>query len=161
MFTSKSFQAREYMVKVWERYFDEYSYEQGFELIKTRVKINDDFQTPVKETARIEIGGSQAILTNILPAAFWVVYHIFADSVVVADVRSELLSGVKEDPADRTCTIDLDFVTPSYPVLLSTMKEAIRFHNSNAASASTQSPSAASAAGPHCAPDATSPRPRC
>ncbi|KAK7994273.1 cytochrome P450 oxidoreductase [Apiospora marii] len=131
---AKAFRAREYMVQVWERYFDEGWHEQGSELIKTRVKINDDFQIPLKETARIEIGGSQAILTNTLPAAFWVAYHVFSDPVVLADIRSELLQGVTEDPAEGTCTIDLNFVTSSCPILLSTMKETMRIHNTNAAS---------------------------
>lgn len=76
LFARKSFKAREYMVKVWERYFDERSYEQGSELIKARVKINDDFQIPLRETARIEIGGSLAILTNTLPGTFWVTYSV-------------------------------------------------------------------------------------
>ncbi|KAH9883538.1 cytochrome P450 [Xylariomycetidae sp. FL2044] len=133
VFASNSFKAREYMVKVWERYFDEGWYKQGSELIKARVKINEDFQIPLKETARIEIGGSQAIITNTLPATFWVVYHIFSDPAVLADIRAELLKGVREDEPG-IYTIDLSFVKSSCPVLLSTMKETMRVHSSTSAS---------------------------
>lgn len=48
VFARKSFKAREYMVKVWEQYFDEGAYEQGSELIKARVKINNEFHIPLK-----------------------------------------------------------------------------------------------------------------
>ncbi|KAI0436280.1 cytochrome P450 [Xylaria telfairii] len=54
LFVRKSFKAREYMVKAWERYFDEGFYEQGSELIKACVRINKDFNILLKETAKIE-----------------------------------------------------------------------------------------------------------
>ncbi|KAI1740239.1 cytochrome P450 [Xylaria scruposa] len=132
LFARKSFQAREYMVKVWERYFESGWHEQGSELVKARVKINNDFQIPLKETARIELGGSQAILTNSLPGAFWFTYHIFSDPVVLDDIRAELTKGVHTDDND-TRTIDLSHVKSSCPILLSTFKETMRFHSTSTA----------------------------
>ncbi|KAI0023091.1 cytochrome P450 [Xylariomycetidae sp. FL0641] len=131
-FARKGFKAREYMVRVWERYFDERSHEQGSEFIKARVKINDDFQIPLKETARIETGGSQAILTNTPPGAFWLTYHIFSDPVVLQDVRAELLEGVQSDDSG-TPTIDLTHVKSSCPILLSTIEEMMRMHSTSTA----------------------------
>lgn len=124
----ESFKAREYMVKAWERYFAAGSYQQGSELVKARVKINDDFHIPLMETARIEVAGSQAILTNTLPATFWVTYHLFSDPVVLESIRSELCKGVREDD-DGTCTIDLTHVKSSCPILLSTFKETMRMYS--------------------------------
>ncbi|KAI0806444.1 cytochrome P450 [Xylaria sp. FL0064] len=132
LFARKSFKAREYMVKVWEQYFDDRSYEQGSELIKARVKINEDFQIPLRETARIEIGGSQAILTNTLPDTFWVAYHIFSDPVVLEDIREELSKGIYTDESGSP-TIDLSHVKSSCPILLSTFKETMRVHSSSTA----------------------------
>ncbi|KAJ8113401.1 hypothetical protein ONZ43_g5164 [Nemania bipapillata] len=132
IFAAKSFKAREYMVEVWERYFENGWHEQGSALIKARVKINDDFQIPLKETARIELGGSQAILTNSLPGAFWFTYHIFSDPVVLGDIKTELSKGVHIDD-NGTHTIDLNHVKSSCPVLLSTFKETIRFYSSSTA----------------------------
>ncbi|KAK7997520.1 aminotransferase class I and II domain-containing protein [Apiospora arundinis] len=51
-FSKKAYQAREHMMKAWEIYFDEGWYKQGSTLIKARVETNDDFQIPLKETAR-------------------------------------------------------------------------------------------------------------
>ncbi|KEY72978.1 hypothetical protein S7711_04651 [Stachybotrys chartarum IBT 7711] len=127
----ESFQAREYMVKVWEDYFEKGFYNQGSELIKTRVRINNDFQISLKETARIEIGGSLAILTNTLPGTFWMIYHIFSDPVVLGEIRDELSKGVHQ--YGNTCSIDLSFVKSSCPILLSTFKETMRIHSSSVA----------------------------
>ncbi|KAI0139710.1 cytochrome P450 [Pestalotiopsis sp. NC0098] len=132
LFARDSFKAREYMVKVWERYFEERSYEKGSELIKARVKINEDFGISLKETARIEIGGSQAILSNTLPATFWVTFHVFSDPAVLKDIRNELLQGVCEDK-DGSCTIDLTYVKSSCPIFLSTFKEVMRLHSTSTA----------------------------
>lgn len=128
----ESFKAREYMVKAWEEYFSAGSHHQGSELVKARVKINDDFQIPLMETARIEIAGSQAIITNTLPGAFWVVYHIFSDPVVLESIRNELSKGVRQED-DGTCTIDLTHVKSSCPILLSTFKETMRVHSTSTA----------------------------
>ncbi|KAJ0115128.1 hypothetical protein J7T55_001537 [Diaporthe amygdali] len=132
VFAKESFKAREYMVKVWEEYFDSGSYQQGSELVKARVKINDDFQIPLKETARIEVAGSQAILTNTLPGTFWIAYHIFSDPAVLDSIRNELSKGVRQDD-DGACTIDLTHVKSSCPILLSTFKETMRMYSTSTA----------------------------
>lgn len=128
VFAKESFKAREYMVQVWEEYFKASFYQQGSELVKARVKINNDFQIPLKETARIEVAGSQAIITNTLPGTFWMAYHIFSDPVVLESIRNELSIGVQRGE-DGTCTIDLAHVKSSCPILLSTFKEMMRVHS--------------------------------
>ncbi|KAI2469102.1 cytochrome P450 [Annulohypoxylon bovei var. microspora] len=125
----KSYQAREYMVKIWEDYFETGSHHLGSEMIKARVKINDDFQISLKETARLEVGGTHGILSNTLPGTFWTVYHIFSNPIVLEDIRNELSRGVQHE-ADGSCTIDLTYVKSSCPILLSTFKEMMRMHSS-------------------------------
>ncbi|OTA70016.1 cytochrome P450 [Hypoxylon sp. EC38] len=90
VFAKEGFKAREYKVKG--------SYEQRSDLIKTRVKINNDFGIPLKETARIELGGgSQAILSNTLLGTFWMIYHILSNPTVLKDVKAEIYKGVLMD----------------------------------------------------------------
>lgn len=126
IFAKESFQAREYMGKVWERYFEEGAYKEGSKLIQCRVQINDAFQIPLNQTAKIEVGGSLAILANTFPSTFWMVYHIFSDPVVLEDIRTELFAHVKE--VDGVCIIDLADVKGSCPILLSTFKEMFRYN---------------------------------
>ncbi|KAJ8126329.1 hypothetical protein O1611_g7309 [Lasiodiplodia mahajangana] len=124
----KSYRAREYMVKVWEHYFETGSYQHGSEMVKARVKINNDFQIALKDTARLEVGGTHGILANTLPGAFWMVYHIFSDPSVLNDIRNEISGGVRLE-ADGSSTIDLTWVKSACPILLSTFKETMRMHS--------------------------------
>ncbi|XXG98980.1 hypothetical protein Hte_005313 [Hypoxylon texense] len=122
----ESFHAREYMGKVWKRYFEDDAYKEGSQLIQCRVGINDAFQIPRDQTAKIEVGGSLAVISNTLPSTFWMIYHIFSDPVVLEDIRTELFAHVKE--VDGVCTIDLADVKGSSPILLSTFKEMFRYN---------------------------------
>ncbi|KAI1079999.1 cytochrome P450 [Whalleya microplaca] len=92
----ESFQAREYMGKIWERYFEEGAFKEGSKLVQSRLKINEDFDIPIEQTAKMEVGGSLAILANTLPATFWMIYHIFSDPTVLEDIRAELSEHVKD-----------------------------------------------------------------
>ncbi|KAI0886561.1 cytochrome P450 [Annulohypoxylon maeteangense] len=120
----EAFQAREYMITLWERYFDQGGHKEGSGLVQARVKINEDFHIPIKETARVELGGVLAILANTVPSAFWVIYHIFSDPLVLEDIRAELSNGVRE--IDGVCTIDMVHVKESCPILLSVFQEMLR-----------------------------------
>ncbi|KAI2622461.1 cytochrome P450 [Hypoxylon sp. NC1633] len=115
VFAKEGYKAREYMVKAFERYFEKGSYDQGSDLIKARVKINNDFGIIMKETAKIELGGIVAILANTLPGAFWMVYHICSNPAVLRDVKAEL------------------YVKSSCLILLSTFKEMMRVNSSSTA----------------------------
>lgn len=121
----KAYQAREYMAKRWERYLDEGGFKTGSKLVQSRVQINDDFHISREDTARIEVLGAIAILSNTVPATFWMTYHVFSDPVVLEDIRTELSKGVQE--VDGVCTIDMKHVTDACPILLSTFQEMARY----------------------------------
>ncbi|TLD14907.1 hypothetical protein PspLS_10793 [Pyricularia sp. CBS 133598] len=127
---SKAFHAREYMVKVWDQYFDKAWHRDSSELTKARDKLHSDFHISPEENARIEVGGTQTVLSNSIPAALWMIYHVFADSATLQDIRDELLAGAREGP-DGVRTIDSDYVTGSCPILLSTFKEMLRLYANN------------------------------
>ncbi|KAI1210073.1 cytochrome P450 [Annulohypoxylon truncatum] len=128
LLAKEAFQAREYMAKAWERYFEEGGHKQGSGLIQVRAQINEDFHIPLKDTARAELGGVLAILANTIPSAFWVIYYIFSDPKVLDDIRTELSKGVRE--VGGVCTIDMAYVKQSCPILLSTFQEMLRVHGS-------------------------------
>ncbi|RYP63194.1 hypothetical protein DL770_009443 [Monosporascus sp. CRB-9-2] len=126
LLAKEAYQAREYMAKTWQRYFEEDWFKTGSKLVQCRVKINDEFEISRKETARIEVLGSIAILSNTLPATFWMTYHIFSDPAVLEDIRTELSKGVKE--VDGVPTIDMAHVKECCPILLSTFQEMFRYN---------------------------------
>ncbi|KAI1799052.1 hypothetical protein F4811DRAFT_545614 [Daldinia bambusicola] len=55
VFAKDSYEAREYMGIIWERYFESGAYKEGSELVQRRLTINEDFGIPVKDTAKIEV----------------------------------------------------------------------------------------------------------
>lgn len=78
---------------------------------------------------------SIALLSNTMPATFWLVYHIMSDPTVLADCREELtktlnMSGERDckDTTDAVRSIDIDYIRRHCPILLSTFKEVFRYH---------------------------------
>lgn len=126
LLAKEAYQAREYMAKSWQRYLEEGWFKTGSKLVQSRVQINDDFHIGRKDTAKAEVLGAIAILSNTIPATFWMAYHIFSDPVVLEDIRTELSEGVRE--VDGVCTIDMAHVKESCPILLSTFQEMSRYN---------------------------------
>jgi cytochrome P450 len=122
-----SLEARELIVKAFERYFKEGGPEEGSALIKARYDHSVEYNISVNDIARFEIGGAVANVANTGPAAFWVVYHMFSDSAVLEDTRREVSQLVKVGP--NGCTIDISKVKTSCPTLVSTFQEVLRFHS--------------------------------
>jgi hypothetical protein len=80
----------------------------------------------IEGTARFERGGAVETLTNTVPSAFWVLWHIISDRAIREQCRSGLQNLCKVD-GDKV-TIDITEVKTSCPLLLSTMPEVLRFH---------------------------------
>ena len=121
-----SFQARERIVKAFEHYFRDNGYCEGSDLVKCRYKHNSEHHIPASDIARFEVGGAFAILANTGPTAFWFIYHIYSDAVVLEDCRRELSKVVQEK--NGVSELDLSDLKESCPVLLSTFQEVLRFH---------------------------------
>jgi cytochrome P450 len=66
------------------------------------------------------------VLGNTAPSAFWLVYHIFSDNNVLADVRRELSALVHEENSKEKYTVDLTAIRTDCPILMSTFKETLR-----------------------------------
>ncbi|KAJ4296488.1 hypothetical protein N0V90_006533 [Kalmusia sp. IMI 367209] len=119
-------QGREKVVRAFMSYFGNGDYKQGSELVRARFKHSTEYNVSIEDTARFEMGGAVAILTNTIPSAFWVLWHIISVSAILEECRIELerLCRVRND----TVTIDMTEVRSSCPILLSTLQEVLRFH---------------------------------
>lgn len=124
-----SLKAREFMVQSFEDYFKMGGHKQASELVRRRYDHNAQNHLAVNDIARTEIGGSFALLSNTIPATFWMLWQVLSDPVVFNDCRQELIKGVQE--GQDLCTIDVDYIKTSCPIFLSTFKEVFRFHGIN------------------------------
>jgi hypothetical protein len=91
-----------------------------------------EYNFPVEDIGRGELGNTFAVLGNTTPTAWWFLYHLFSDSEVLSDVRSELETFVQIDAKTNTHRIDPACIRTSCPILLSTFQETLRFRAVNA-----------------------------
>jgi len=123
----KSLHAREHLlIPAFEKYFAENSHLQGSLLVQCRYKHNTDHGLRGRDVAATEIGQMVASLTNSVASAFWMVYHVFSDAVVLDECRKEAEQLVEMDNRG-VHTVDLAKVKSSCPVLLSTWQETLRY----------------------------------
>jgi hypothetical protein len=113
-------------VRAFITYFDNYGHKQGSALVRARFKHSADYNISIEDTARFELGGAVAILTNTIPSAFWVLWHIISDATALEECRNELYRLCKIQ--DGTVTIDITEVKLLCPILLSTLQEVLRLH---------------------------------
>ncbi|KAK8050930.1 cytochrome P450 [Apiospora rasikravindrae] len=119
----KGLHAREQLlIPAFEQYFAENGHLQGSVLVQCRYKHNTGHGLRGRDLAATEIGQMVASLANSIPAAFWLVYHIFSDPAVLRECREEAKQLVQADG-----DVDLAKVKSACPVLLSTWQETLRY----------------------------------
>lgn len=135
-FFPKLHRAREVAAKAMIDYMRNGDYETGSGLVRKRVEHHGDlFGLGKDDIGRGELGNAFAVLGNTTPCALWVLYQIFSDPQVLADVRRELSALVRDDGFDKdgnpVSSIDLAGIKEACPVLLSTFQETLRFRAVN------------------------------
>lgn len=127
VFARKSLHARErLLIPAFERYFAENGHHQGSLLVQCRYNHNTGHGLHGRDVAATEIGQMVASLTNSVASAFWMVYHIFSDPVILNDCRKEVEQLVEVDK-DGVSTVDLARIKTSCPILVSTWQEMLRY----------------------------------
>lgn len=119
------------MVRAFVRYYEEDGPTEASPLIQGHYKIHSSNGVSLEDMARLEVAISIAVISNTLPASFWLVYHIFSDPVVLEDCRRELLKGV--ETRDGVHKIDINHVKSRCPIFLSTFQETFRVHGTGIA----------------------------
>ncbi|KAI9649219.1 hypothetical protein NHQ30_001787 [Ciborinia camelliae] len=131
----ESLQAREYMTRAFNKYFENGGHHAGSALIKARFDHSTEHKVPVDDISRFEVGNTIGLITNTSPTAFWMAYHLYSDPAVLEDCRQEL-SKVLFDETHTTNSgetikvriLDMSRVKIDCPILLSTLQEVLRVH---------------------------------
>ncbi|KAF1996687.1 cytochrome P450 [Amniculicola lignicola CBS 123094] len=126
LFAKESVQARKDIVDSFHNYFTSRGHEEGSGFVKAHYQHKIDQGLTGRDIASFEIGGIVAIMSNTIPAAFWLLYHTITDAAILAECRKEVIDCCKI--SEDTCTLDIAQVKASCPVLLSILKETLRFH---------------------------------
>ena len=123
----KPYRAHQILTAAFKKYYAEGGLDKSSAFARGRYSCLRDSGVPEIDAAKMEAGGTFAVIVNTMPSAFWMLYHIMSDPVVLADCRRELLEAVSE--RDGQVYLDLAYIKSSCLVLGSTMQEAMRFHS--------------------------------
>ncbi|KAK7752914.1 hypothetical protein SLS62_005073 [Diatrype stigma] len=127
LFFKSAIRGREHLVKSFAKYYRDGSYKQGSTYIQQFTGHCIDQKIPQDDIPRLLVGTVFNNVANTAPSAFWVIYRIFSDPLVLQECRGEVKQAV-HDGQDETSTIDLNFILNSCPILLSTYHEVFRYH---------------------------------
>lgn len=122
----KSLQARDILTKAFENYYQEGGLETSSAYARNRYEYPSQLGISDRDIAKMESGGSIGLVSNTMPATFWMLYHLLSDPVALEDCRREVSQALSEK--DGEIYLDLAFVKTSCPILVSTMQETFRFH---------------------------------
>ncbi|GAB1317669.1 hypothetical protein MFIFM68171_07879 [Madurella fahalii] len=135
LFFPKLFRAREVAAAAMIDYMGKGGHETASGLVRKRVEHHARlFGLSVDDVGRGELGNAFAVLGNTTPCALWVLYQIFSDDRVVAEIRSQVSALVREESDESGATvssIDLAGIKEACPVLLSTFQETLRYRAVN------------------------------
>ncbi|KAI1111519.1 cytochrome P450 [Nemania sp. NC0429] len=122
----KSVQARNILGHAFRRYFDEAGHDdpEPPALIKAKHDFFSARGIANADIARIEVTGTLALLSNTMPATFWLIYHLYSDTELLNACRAELEQAIQE--SDGTHLIDMACVKNGCPLLFSTFQEVLR-----------------------------------
>lgn len=125
--------ARETLLKAYITYYQKKGYKdpQTSAFIYDRQQYFSSEGLSLEDIARSEMMTSIALLSNTMPATFWLVYHIISNPAVLADCREELTRAMNMDghaTGDAVRSIDIDYIRRQCPIMLSTFKEIFRYH---------------------------------
>jgi cytochrome P450 len=121
--------ARDRIAQAFEQYFHSGGIEEASVLMHNRYEVGARNGVPVADIARYEVGGVIAILVNTAPAAFWLMYFVYADAKLLEDIRKEVgaIVEVRQDPNGGTIrSLDITNLKTSCPLLLSAFQETLR-----------------------------------
>lgn len=138
-----SLRARERLVDEFYSYFSQWfsrSFDPGMALVKARYEHNKTQGLSMEDIARTEIGQVAASVSNTIPAAFWMLWHVQSDPVLLSECRKEIerlaetqprMQPQEQSAGDEVCILDVSKLTDSTicPILVSTWHEVLRFNH--------------------------------
>ncbi|KAK8057936.1 hypothetical protein PG996_011873 [Apiospora saccharicola] len=130
----KPLAARDRVAKAFEAYYRAGGVEQASAYARMRYQSEVNNGVPLEDIARWEVGGSNAVLINTTPAAFWTLLLLHSYPGLVDDIRKEIdactetSTETEEDGRTVTLkTLDITTLKEKCPLLLSAYQEGLRY----------------------------------
>lgn len=132
---SKAYAGRERVVNAFERYYLENGVQMASCLMKSCRQTRDRYSVSLNDQARMEAVNGHALLANTAPTAFWTLYHLFTDSMILNDVRKQVKPLLTVEHRNGTVlrTICISKIR-EIPLLNSLLHESLRHYASGTGS---------------------------
>ena len=127
----KGIAARTKVSNALERYFESGAHEDGSILVKNRYDAAIKNGFTIEDWAPYEVGGALAVLVNTAPAAFWMIFLVYADPELLADIRAEIepIMTVSKTKMGLVRSLDITNLKESCSLMTSTFQEVLRFRS--------------------------------
>ncbi|CAI7601953.1 unnamed protein product [Penicillium glandicola] len=125
----KTWKARKTICAAFKNYFDLGGHEDSSELLAMRYRSFLGAGLTHEEIAYSEIPLIVGLLSNTVPAAFWVHFELFSRPELLEEIREELEQHALKIAPDGTHIIDMGCLRDNCPLLLSMYQEALRIRS--------------------------------
>ncbi|KAK0701165.1 cytochrome P450 [Apiosordaria backusii] len=129
LFARKAMAARDKVSNAFYTYYRANGQDSASLLTRLRYGVATRNKIPVEDIAKIEIGGTIAILVNTVPAAFWTLFFLHANPSLLSSIRAEVDACTETSRSSDgivTKTIDITTLKAKCPLLLSSYQETLR-----------------------------------
>ncbi|KAF2232166.1 cytochrome P450 [Viridothelium virens] len=122
--------ARAKVSKAFEQYFKDGSHTQGSILVSDKYKAALSNGVSIEDWAPYEVGSALAILVNTTPTVFWMIFLVFSDPELLADLRTEIESVMTTSTENGIVrNLDITQLKQNCPLLSSTLQEVLRYRS--------------------------------
>lgn len=132
--------ARETVLKALSDYYAAGGDAYASRLIRDRRVAHEKHQIPQADIERFDMALSFGLLANSVPVAFWVIYYMYSDASLLAEVREGIDSVVGTSSIDSrnsseheklVIKVNIKEVMEKYPLLRSFVSEVLRLQTTN------------------------------
>lgn len=128
----KAWRGRETLVAAIKNYYEHGGQENGSELTYVRWKRTHDSGISTENIARAEAAMSIGLLSNTIPASFWILYDLYSRPALLEEIREEIKQNALRITEGNVYVIDLSAIRDNCPLLLSAFQEILRTRTTTA-----------------------------
>ncbi|KAL3456037.1 cytochrome P450 [Aspergillus heterothallicus] len=127
----KAYKGREAAYAGFLKYYAADGHKDGSELTIARHKTLADAGLRVQDIARNEVSMGLGLLSNTVPASFWIVFDLFSRPDLLAEIRAEIeTNAVRTDEDTGNRLINIPALRDHCPLLVSAYQEILRVRSS-------------------------------
>ncbi|PKY06741.1 cytochrome P450 [Aspergillus campestris IBT 28561] len=127
----KAWKGRESMVKAFVKYYRLGGYKDGSEMTRIRYKTLREGGLTIEDIARSEVIMGIALLTNTVPATFWLLFELCSRPELLEETRQEVAQNALRVTDDNVHVIDISALRDNCPLLVSAFQEVLRIKSTS------------------------------